>query len=172
MSTVVILYGPKAAGKTHLARTLDRQLGVYPIDPDRLIIEWIAQGLEPDPTDGWLENILNATRCAIAKHHFISVEATGAWDSDWKLARLMEDEGHKVLKFRINVPRSLATARLQNRQEARVLISNEEANWIWDQVELSHESHPVDLEIDGSDPMWESSVVSHLSRLPPVEGKL
>lgn len=165
MSTAVILYGPKAIGKTYLARILNYELGIYPIDPDEFVLEWKARGLQADPIDGWIEQIFHVTSAALKRFPVVSVEATGAWDSDWKLPKLLEEEGHNLLTIRINAPRSLVMSRLKNREEPRVLVSEQESDWIWDQVELNSKRHSVDLEVNGSDPLWESKVVSHCSHL-------
>jgi len=54
--------------------------------------------------------------------------------------------------------------RSRGRQEALVFVSVEEAKDL-DQVDRSRQSHPVDLEIDGTESAWESHAVYHLCRL-------
>ena len=54
MATVLVLYGPKAVGKSWVARALADQLGVHHVDVDAVVLELLAAGARPDPADGWL----------------------------------------------------------------------------------------------------------------------
>ena len=51
---MLVLYGPKAVGKSWVARTLAEQLGVHHVDVEALVLELLAAGARPDPADaGW-----------------------------------------------------------------------------------------------------------------------
>ena len=94
--TVVVLYGPKGAGKSWVAGELDRRAGVHHIDADRLVLELSARGRSPDPEQGWLEEVETEVRRATCEHERVSVEATGAWESDWMLADHLIAAGCRV----------------------------------------------------------------------------
>jgi 2-phosphoglycerate kinase len=53
LKIAIILYGPKGSGKSRIAQMLAQRLGVHHVDPDTLILELLAHGVEPDPVDGW-----------------------------------------------------------------------------------------------------------------------
>jgi hypothetical protein len=86
MATAIVLYGPKAVGKSWVAQALADRLGVEHVDVDALVLGLLATGVRPDPTDGWLAWVEQRVVAALDTHQLVSVEATGAWDSDWRLA--------------------------------------------------------------------------------------
>ena len=43
--TVLVLYGPKAVGKSQVADVLQRRLGVHYVDADRLVLDLLAAGV-------------------------------------------------------------------------------------------------------------------------------
>ena len=54
MATVIVLYGPKAVGKSWVAQVLAERLGVHHVDVDALVLDLLDAGARPDPADGWL----------------------------------------------------------------------------------------------------------------------
>jgi len=54
MATAIVLYGPKAVGKSWVAEVLRTHLGVAHVDPDELVGDLLVAGTRPDPVDGWL----------------------------------------------------------------------------------------------------------------------
>ena len=163
MTTVVIVYGPKAAGKSYLSRALEGELGIYHIDPDTLVLEWIKQGLRADLENGWLQEIVAAVKFALETRNAVSLEATGAWDSDWKLPELLKDAGHDVITIRLLIDRATAMARLSARQETRVPVSASEAERIWNETNARRNSQNVDLEIDAAGSDFAERAVRYLS---------
>ncbi len=131
MKTVVVLYGPKAAGKTKLARRLNDELSIDHIDPDELVLIWIAKGLKPDPEVGWLEPVLDKVISLLETSETVSVEATGAWKSDWQLADNLESTGINVLRIWLNAPEEILIERLRSRREKRFPVTEAEAKEIY-----------------------------------------
>jgi shikimate kinase len=78
----VALYGPKGAGKSWVAAELSRRAGVRHVDADLLVLDLLDQQVRPDRRLGWLDQVETAVRRAVGEHRCVSVEATGAWDSD------------------------------------------------------------------------------------------
>ncbi|MBS0277161.1 MAG: AAA family ATPase [Proteobacteria bacterium] len=163
MTSVVIVYGPKAAGKSYLSQALERELGISHIDPDALVLEWIEQGHRPDPRNGWLTEIVAATKSALETHKAVSLEATGAWDSDWTLPGLLRDAGHEVITIRLLIDHATARARLSARQETRVPVSASEVERIWNAANARRKSQKVDLEIDAAGSDFVERTVRYLS---------
>lgn len=102
MATAIVLYGPKAVGKSWVAEVLRTHLGVA---------HWVRRRVVD----------------ALARHALVSVEATGAWDSDWRLADDLEVAGARVLRVWVSAPREVAMGRLAGRTSRRVPVSAEEA---------------------------------------------
>ena len=115
MATAVVLYGPKAAGKSWAADVLRSRLGVHHIDADPLVLELIARGVGPDPREGWMAWVEHAAAEALRRHRAVSVEATGAWDSDWELSRRLEAAGARVIRVWIWAPEEETIERLARR---------------------------------------------------------
>jgi adenylate kinase family enzyme len=165
MGTAVVIYGPKGAGKSYLARLLERELEISHIDPDALVLEWTKQGLRPDLKSGWLTQIAAATKSALEAHKAVSLEATGAWDSDWNLPGLLKDAGHTVITVRLLVDRATAMTRLSNRKEARVPVSVSEAQRIWKEADARRQRRKVDLEIDAAGSDFAECAVRYLREI-------
>jgi shikimate kinase len=162
VTTVVIVYGPKAAGKSYLSRALEGELGIYHIDPDALVLEWIKQGLRADLENGWLQEIVAAVKFALETRNAVSLEATGAWDSDWKLPELLKDAGHDVITIRLLIDPATAMSRLSTRKEERIPISASEAEHIWKAADARRGKQKVDLEIDATDSDFGNRVVCYI----------
>ncbi len=96
--TVLLLVGPEAVGKSWVAAVAEQRLGVRHVDADRLVLDRIAAGEHPDPVDGWLAPVQQAVLQVLGPHRTVSVEATGAWDSDWRLAQELATEHVRVVR--------------------------------------------------------------------------
>jgi adenylate kinase family enzyme len=165
MGTAVVIYGPKGAGKSYLARLLERELGISHIDPDVLVLEWTEQGRRPDPKNGWLTEIVRATKPVLETHKAVSLEATGAWDSDWTLSALLKDAGHDVVTIRLLIDRATAMARFSAREDARVPVSVSEAQRIWKEADARRQRRKVDLEIDAAGSDFAECAVRYLREM-------
>jgi predicted kinase len=121
--TVVVLYGPKGAGKSWVAEMLNRRAGVHHIDVDRMGLELSDRGRRPDPEQGWLEEVEAEVRRAAGEHLLVSVEATGAWDSDWTLADRLGAAGCRVLSVWVTAPLEVTLDRLAHRRTRKVPVS-------------------------------------------------
>lgn len=128
--TVVVLYGPKAVGKSWVAAELRRRAGVQHVDADRLVLELLARGERPDPALGWLDHVQEEVQRALAVRLRVSVEATGAWDSDWMLADRLAAAGCRVVAVRVTAGLQPALDRLSRRAGGKVPVSRREAAWI------------------------------------------
>jgi hypothetical protein len=81
----------------------------------------------------------------------VSVEATGAWDSDWQLIRDLEDRGHRVLTVWASAPLEVTLQRLAERAGPTVPVTQVEARAIWTAANDRASSHVFDLALDTSD---------------------
>lgn len=128
----MLLYGPKAVGKSWVAAVLANRLNVFFIDADLLVLELLEKGIEPDARDGWLVPVKESVLAALAQTDLVCVEATGAWDSDWALAEELADSGSRVLRIWVWTTKDVAMGRLASRTARRAPVSVEEAAWIYD----------------------------------------
>ena len=129
-ATVVVLYGPKAAGKSWVAEQLARRAGVRHVDADRLVLDLVDRGVRPDPVLGWLDQVEAEVGRALVGHPLVSVEATGAWDSDWLLADRLAASGHRVVPVWVTAPLEVTLQRLAARRSRKVPVSRLDATWI------------------------------------------
>jgi shikimate kinase len=151
VATVVVLYGPKAAGKSHVAAILHAQHGLTHIDPDPLVLDLLARGDRPDPELGWLPQVEDVVERALHTSPAVSVEATGAWASDWQLASDLEDLGHRVLTVWVSAPLELTLRRLAERTAPTVPVTPAEVRAIWTAANDRARTHTFDLVLDTSD---------------------
>lgn len=163
--TVVVLYGPKGAGKSWVAEELDRRAGVHYIDADRLVLELSAQGRSPDPEQGWLAAVEAEVRAATGKYERVSVEATGAWDSDWTLADHLAAAGCRVLSVWVTAPVEVTLDRLAHRRTRKVPVSPREARWIHAEASRRAATHPFTAVVDTAGPPEPSQLDDLLERL-------
>ena len=129
-STVVVLYGPKGAGKSWVAEELGRRAGVHHVDADRLVLDLLDRGERPDADRGWLDRVETEVRHALGDHSLVSVEATGAWESDWILAEDLAAAGCRVLPVWVTAPLEVTLDRLAARRDRKAPVSPQEARWI------------------------------------------
>jgi len=148
MGTVLFLVGPKAVGKTWVAETLRSALGIAYVDADVLILDLLSAGQQPDPDVGWLMPVERAVRDALTSSDSVSVEATGAWDSDYQLAHDLEGGGHRVIRVRLTAPEETTIARLLARPSKKVPVSEAEARSIFAKSNARAALERWDLEVD------------------------
>ena len=165
MATAIVLYGPKAVGKSWVAEVLRTHLGVAHVDADELVGDLLAAGTPPNPVDGWLTWVRRRVVDALTRHALVTVEATGAWDSDWRLADDLEATGTRVLRVWVSAPREVAMGRLAGRTSRRVPVSAEEASWIYDQATARAAGRRLDAWIDTGRPPDPAAVVAELRPL-------
>ncbi|HEX2159025.1 MAG TPA: AAA family ATPase [Actinomycetes bacterium] len=165
MTTAIVLYGPKAVGKSWVAEVLRTHLGVAHVDADELVLGLLAAGTRPDPVDGWLAWVRRRVADALDQHGLVSVEATGAWDSDWRLADDLEAAGARVLRVWVSAPKQVAMGRLAGRTRRRVTVPAEEASWIYDQATARAAGRRLDARIDTGRPPDPAAVVARLRPL-------
>jgi hypothetical protein len=65
----------------------------------------------------------------------VSIEITGAWDSDYKLARSVEARGHRVVRLLLFAPFPETLARLRKRASKKVPVSEADSRSIYFQAE-------------------------------------
>jgi shikimate kinase len=131
---LLILYGPKAVGKSRLARLVQDRFSFSRVDPDSVIPALSAEGGQPDRVDGWLAPLSSLLAAELARHSNVVTEATGAWESDWRLAENLELAGVEVIKGWITAPLETTLHRLRRRQAQRVCTSEEEAIEIYNRA--------------------------------------
>jgi len=165
MVTAIVLYGPKAVGKSWVAEVLRTHLGVAHVDADELVGDLLAAGTRPDPGDGWLAWVRRRVTDALDQHGLVSVEATGAWDSDWRLADDLEAAGARVLRVWVSAPKQVAMGRLAARTGRRVPVPAQEASWIYDQATARAAGQRLDARIDTGRPVDPAAVVARLRPL-------
>jgi len=148
--TVDILYGPKAAGKSLVAAVLYAQHGVAHVDADALMLDLIATGGQPHPRHGWLSQVEEAVASAREHHAAVSVEATGAWDTDWQLADDLTTAGERVVRVWVFAPLEMTLRRLADRTTRKAPVTEDDARWIWTTACERADHRQFDLVIDTS----------------------
>jgi hypothetical protein len=150
LGTLLLLAGPKGVGKSWVAEIAERDFAVRHLDADRLILALLEKGSSPDPEDGWLVPVQAAVLDALARHPAVSVEITGSWDSDYKLARDVERRGHRVARLLISAPLSETLVRLRARTSRKVPVSEAEARSIYFRAEQRTRREHWDARLDTS----------------------
>jgi shikimate kinase len=126
VGTVVVLGGARGVGKSYVGELLQATLGVSYVDGDASILGWMERGITPDPVDGWMQPMLAEVLRRLDTHDRASVEVTGEWESEYKLMRLLEDAGHRVIRVWLTAPEDEAIRRLTQRTRPRRLAATEE----------------------------------------------
>ena len=156
--TVLLLYGPKAVGKSHIARTLAARFSVEHVDPDAVVLEALARGAEPDPTEGWLTPIREVVLAALAPSGGVVTEATGAYVSDWVLGDELQSVGIRVVRVHITAPWEVTRERISARSEDRVAVSPEEARAIFRRSAENTRDRAFALAIDTTKALTEDEI--------------
>jgi shikimate kinase len=161
---VVVLYGPKAAGKSWVAQQLERRAGVHHVDADRLVLQLLARGESADPALGWLDPVEQAVLAAAVDYAQVSVEATGAWPSDWELSRRLGSAGQRVLRVWVTAPLAVTLERLASRPAGKVPATRAEARRLYSEATRRAAQEALDLVLD-TDGQPNEAVVDPLLRL-------
>jgi hypothetical protein len=143
-----------------VARVLERRLGVRHVDPDGLVARLLARGARPDPVDGWLEPVREALGRVLREHGAASVEATGAWESDWRLGDGLEAAGVAVVRAWVIAPFEVSLRRLRKRPAGRVAVGEDEAAAIWTAAVAAAEGRRFDVRVDTAAPLDEDAVAA------------
>lgn len=160
---VVLLYGPKAVGKSVVARVLEERLGVRHVDADALILDLISRGVQPHPDGGWLGPVEHVARATLAQHPVVSVEATGAYSSDWVLKEHLEAAGVRVIPILVWTNERTAMARLESRNSTRkVAVGRAEAARIYQAVDRERRQRRFAAVVNTSDPFDEDRLVDDI----------
>lgn len=165
-STVVVLYGPKAAGKSWVADELRRRAGVQHVDADRLVLDLTDRGGRPDPQLGWLDQVEAEVLRAAREHRLVSVEATGAWDSDWTLPDRLAASGCRVLLVWVTAPLEVTLQRLAGRRTRKVPVSRQDAAWIHGEATRRAAARSFTAVLDTSAPPDPSQLDQLVTLLP------
>lgn len=144
----MVLYGPKAAGKSQVAEALHQTYGVRPLDADEIVLGLLFHGAQPDPHNGWLIPIERAVMAALRDSVAVSIEATGAWDSDWQLAQDLHTAGVRVLRVWVCAPLAMTLDRLARRVTRKVPTTQEEARSIYTTACARARDQTFDITLD------------------------
>jgi shikimate kinase len=170
VGVAIVLYGPKAAGKTEVARRLRAHLGVQHVDPDALVLEWVAEGMHQHPVVGWRPRVDEAVREALQYTPAVSVEATGAYESDWQLADGLRASGVDVITVWLHAPWEVCRERLRARTEQRVPITEDEARRIYFDAARHASGRTFDLQLDTTGPLDGDEIVRRVQGLLTERG--
>lgn len=80
----------------------------------------------------------------------VSVEATGAWASDWQLFDDLESARQRVVSIWVWAPLEVTLRRLVGRATGKVPVAEQEARWIWSAACEQAEHRRFDLVLDTS----------------------
>ncbi len=156
----VVVYGPKAVGKSAVTRVLHDELGIPHVDAESLVLELLADRVGPDPRLGWLRYVEDAVRAALTEHRVVSVEATGGYESDWLLLEDLAQAGVRVVPVWVWAPEEVALRRLAERNSAqKVAISEEEGRRIHRAACAHAERRRFCVSLDTSAPLNIADVV-------------
>ena len=160
MKTAVVLCGPRGVGKSTVARVLERSFGVHHVDADPLVLDLLAQGVQPHPEHGWLKPVREAVVAALRTMDRVSVEATGAFDSDYQLPADLEAHADRVLRVRLSAPLEETLGRIISRvSTTRVPVRAAEARAIYAAASERAASEHFDLELDLSGRWREADLI-------------
>lgn len=134
MALVVAIFGPVAAGKTEVARTL-KHLDLIADNFDLRILRhriwaWRAQ---PATAEGWLGEYQRFIDQYLRDDTSISIEQVGSSDLDWILTDRLKNAGHPVVQVWVTAPDGVILSRLRERNQATaqpVEESEVKATWV------------------------------------------
>ncbi|HSN72015.1 MAG TPA: AAA family ATPase [Steroidobacteraceae bacterium] len=120
---LILLVGPKGAGKTHIGRLLERELGVHFLHVESLWIDFrarcVAAGREPSIAAG-IEAVHPRIRTALARHPHVCVETTGASREILDDLLALAEREHTLIA-RIVAPLDLCLTRIAGRDPTEQL---------------------------------------------------
>jgi hypothetical protein len=122
-------------------------------------------GALPDPEQGWLAPVEAVLRRSLEQHEAVSVEATGAWESDYLIADHLEASGHRVLRVRLTAPEEVTLERLRSRTSRKVPVSEDEARAIYASASVRAADACWDLIIETSGSLDEDAVADAVRQL-------
>jgi shikimate kinase len=158
-ATCVVVMGPKAVGKSWVADVLERRFDIRHLDSDALILDLIAAGHVADPARGWLTQVEAALADRLLDCPAVSVEATGAWDSDWLLIGHLRDRGVTVITVWVSARLEQSLARLEERRTRKIPTSPDKARWYYESATRRAAGYPFDLVVDTSRDRDEEALV-------------
>jgi shikimate kinase len=165
LGTLLLLAGPKGVGKSWVAQLAEREFAIHYVDADLLILALLEKGASPDPEDGWLLPVQASVFDALARYPAVSAEITGGWASDYRLARNVEQRGHRVLRVLLSAPLEETLERLRRRTTSKVPVSDDEARATYAQVEARVPREHWDAKIDTTGAEEPDRVVEALRRI-------
>lgn len=168
--TCFVIMGPKAVGKSWVADVLARRHGVHHVDADELILDLVAQGLDPAPDTGWLTQVERAVEHALATHDLVSIEATGAWESDWLLIDHLRNGGVTVRTVWVEATLAQSLERLRTRRTRKVPTSDTEAVWYHENASKRSTGVIHDLVVDTRSAQDEEGLVADSKALFENDG--
>jgi len=118
------------------------------LDADEIVLDLLSHGSQPDPLDGWLIPVERAVMAALRDNVVVSIEATGAWDSDWQLAQDLHASGVRVLRVWACAPLEMTLDRLARRVSRKVPTTQEEARSIYTTACARARNQTFDLTLD------------------------
>jgi hypothetical protein len=139
---------------------------VHHVDVDALVVDLLAAGVQPDPADGLLVWVAQRVVAALDTHQPVSVEATGTWDDDWRLADDLQARGRPgPAGVGVGPPKQVALQRLADRTTRGLPVSPQLASWIYDQATIQAAGRRLDVRIDTGEQQDPAAVVALLRRL-------
>lgn len=154
-----MLVGPKAVGKTTIARLLRDSLGIEHVDADTLVVHLLSEGRKPSLSDGWMPFVLEAIIDALEEHNIVVFEATGAYPSDWKMADEIETRGVRLTRIWVHTDLMRSLCRLRDRNEERAPTSPNEAQEIYTRATQNALNCRFEFSIDTSEPLDEGAIL-------------
>jgi hypothetical protein len=143
-----------------VAEILRQELSVREVDADAIVLDLMASGVKPHPTDGWLAWIEDAVTDSLRTSPLVSVEVTGAWDSDFELARRLVATGVMVRWVRVRAGLEESLHRLASRTSSKVPTSEDEARWLYRESARRLDQQRFDAVIDTTGHVTREVVVS------------
>ena len=119
------------------------------VNTDELIPDLVGRGLRPHPNEGWLEPVTAAVveRARVASA--VSIEATGAWESDWQLPDRLAEQGLLVRRIWVWAPLDRTLERLHARSFPSS-VSDEEVRYLHEEATKRARRQTFDLVLDTS----------------------
>lgn len=165
MISATVIYGPKAVGKSRVARALRNHFGIHHVDPDRVVLDLQSEGVRPDPDADWLAHIPRRVLNRLHEGVAVCTEATGVYQSDWRLSSDLESDGYTVYRIWVEAPLEVALQRLLDRDEERVHVDPEGASRIYKAALVQAQHNTFDLAVDTSRSFPEEQILTRFREL-------